>query len=149
MNALTKSNGNKNVIPSVKSFFDNFWNADPFFTEDFFNMRKQWLPAVNIKDQDGQFDIEVAAPGFDKKDFEVKIENGMLSISAEKKTDKEEKEDNYTRKEFSYNSFRRSFALPENADAKNIEAKYADGVLRLTLEKVEMEEPEVKKIEIK
>jgi HSP20 family protein len=149
MNSLTKPNGNTMVVPTFRNFLDNFWNADPFFTEDFFASRNKWLPAVNIKENDNNFEIEVAAPGFNKKDFDVKIENGMLCISAEKEETKEEKEKNYTRKEFSYNSFSRSFSLPENADGKTVDAKYTDGVLTLALKKTAAKKPEVKKIAVK
>lgn len=148
MKLSKNKNGNTAVVPSVRNFFDNFWNADSFFPEDFFKMRNAWLPAVNIKDRNGNFEIEVAAPGFTKKDFEVKIENGALFISAEKEEKKEEEEDNYTRKEFSYNSFQRSFALPENADTTETNATYTDGVLKLTLKKTEETTPTVKKIAI-
>ena len=149
MKPSKKNNGDTAVVPKVKNFLDNFWNADPFFSEDFFKMRNRWLPAVNIIDNKGKFEIEVAAPGFTKKDFDVKIENGMLCIAAKKEETKEEKNANYTRKEFSYNSFDRSFALPENADTKSVDAKYTDGVLKLTLKKVKAKAPDAKKIAIK
>lgn len=149
MTSLKKSNGNTAVIPSVRNFFDNFWNADPFFSEDFFKNRNQWLPAVNIKDNKNNFEINMAAPGFDKKDFDVKIENDTLCISATKEENTEEKVDNYTRKEFSFNAFERSFSLPTNVDTKDVDAKYADGILTLTLQKNGIEEPEIKQIAIK
>ncbi len=149
MKPSKKSNGNTALVPLMNNLFDRFWNADPFFTEDFFQLRNRWLPAVNIKDSENTYEIDVAAPGFTKKDFDVEIENGMLCITAQKEESKEEKDANYTRKEFSYNSFKRSFSLPDNADPKNVDAKYADGVLKLTLKKVKTKTPAAKKIAVK
>jgi len=106
------------------------------------------LPAVNIKDEKDHFEIEVAAPGLRKEDFNVSIENGLLMISCEKEEKKDEKEDNYARKEFSYRSFYRSFTLPENVDPDSIEAKYNDGILKLRLKKMAMAKPETKKITV-
>jgi HSP20 family protein len=148
MKLSKNTNGNTAVVPSVRNFFDNFWNVDNFFSEDIFKMRNSWMPAVNIKDNNGNFEIEVAAPGFTKKDFDVKIENGALFISAVKEESTEDTEDNYTRKEFSYNSFQRSFALPENADTSETNATYTDGVLKLTLKKTEEKSPSIKQIDI-
>ncbi len=149
MKSLKKRNGDTSMRPVFKNFFDNFWNADQFFSDDFPTMRSRWMPAVNIKDNEKDFEIEMAAPGFTKNDFDVKVENGMLRISAEREETTEEKEVNFTRKEFSYNSFERSFTLPENVDNKDIDAKYTDGVLRLTLKKTKVETPKVKKIAVK
>ena len=96
--------------PVLSDFFDN----DRFFDADW--LRKQSVPAVNVKETEKTFEIELAAPGLTKKDFEISVDNGMLTISSEKKEEKEEKEKNYTRKEFSYSSFSRSFTLPENVN---------------------------------
>jgi len=150
MNLVKKNgNGSTTMVPMIKNFFDNFWNADQFFGNDFMPVRNRWLPAVNIKENKSNFAIDVAAPDFDKKDFDVKVENGMLCISAVKEASTEEQEDDYTRKEFSYNSFERTFALPENVDAKNVDAKYEAGVLKLTLKKVISKAPAVKRIAVK
>ena len=130
---------------SFRRLMDNFWNADRFFGDDFGN----FMPAVNIKDNDKTYEIEVAAPGMQKEDFDVKVDNGVLRISAEREEKKEEKEENYTRREFSYNTFSRSFVLPENVDADNVAAKYSDGILHLTMKKKKVETPKTKKIEIK
>lgn len=120
--------------PSLRSMMEDFWNSEKLFDKAFVN---QALPAVNIQENKKHYKIEVAAPGFKKSDFNVKIENGVLAISAE--TDKEESktQDNYTRKEFFKTSFIRSFSLPENVAQDNITAKYEDGVLKLTLGKQE------------
>jgi HSP20 family protein len=82
--------------------------------------------------------LELAAPGMDKKDFKVNVENGTLTISAEKKEESKEEKKNYTRREYSYSSFSRSFRLPENCTAEKIDAKYDNGILRVTLPKKQM-----------
>ena len=133
-------NSSAGLVPAFKSWIDDFWGADSILDDDFFRSRKSLMPSVNIKDKSKTFEIELAAPGMEKDDFDVSVENGLLCISAEKEASKEEKEENYTRKEFSYNSFKRSFTLPENADAEGITAKYTNGVLKLSLKKVKVEE---------
>ena len=96
------------------------------------------MPSVNITENDKDFKIEMAAPGLERKDFKVEIENGILFISSEKK--EEVKEDNklFTRREFSYNSFSRSFTLPDNCMPDKIEAHYENGILQIILPKKEM-----------
>lgn len=109
----------RNMMP------DNFWNG------------KRSEPALNIKETDTDFEIQLAAPGFAKKDFEVTIEDGCLNIKAEKSTSDEETEENYTRKEFSYNAFERSLQLPDTIKQEAIKAKYNDGILSFHLAKKE------------
>jgi HSP20 family protein len=123
------------LVPTFKSWLDDFWGHDNIFADDFLRMRKNWMPAVNIRDEKKTFEIEVAAPGLKKEDFKIRVENGMLFISAEREENREETEAAYTRKEFSYHSFERSFAIPENADPDSIAAKYDDGILKLTVKK--------------
>jgi HSP20 family protein len=124
----------------MEDFFDNrFWKRG-LLNERFWNGRTG-EPALNIKEMDDHFEIELAAPGFTKKDFDITLEDGYLRVSAEKSAEKEEKEENYTRKEFSYNAFERSLLLPESVKEEEIEAKYKDGILRFNLIKKE----EVKK----
>jgi HSP20 family protein len=148
MKLATFGNG-RNTIAPFKNLVDKFWGTDKFYDDDFFHFRNQWMPAVNIKDNKNEFDIQVAAPGLEKKDFKVTVDNGILCITAEKETKVEEKEDNYTRQEFNYNSFERSFTLPENVDADHIDAKYDDGILKLRLKKTMVDKPNLKKIAIK
>ena len=93
------------------------------------------MPAVNIKENDKNYEVELAAPGYDKKDFNISLDHGLLTVSAEKREEKERKEDNYTRREFGFSSFSRSFNLPTNTDEEHIDAKYTDGVLRLVIDK--------------
>jgi len=119
--------------------------ADNMLTEDLF-LRDTWMPAINVKEHNKDFEIEVCAPGFNKKDFEVSISDDVLTISAESKREKEEKEENYSRKEFSYNSFNRTFTLPKSIDLKKkIKANYDNGVLLIHLEKSEVSKIEEKK----
>lgn len=115
--------------PVLSDFFDN----DRFFDADW--LRKQSVPAVNVKETEKTFEIELAAPGLTKKDFEISVDNGMLTISSETKEEKEEKEKNYTRREFSYSSFSRSFTLPENVNEEDVKAYYEDGILKLHIAK--------------
>lgn len=89
------------------------------------------LPPVNISRSDDVYDIEMAVPGFGKEDFKVSVEDGILKISGEHKAEQEKKEKNYTRREFSFSSFERSFRLPEDCNAENVEAKYENGVLHV------------------
>ena len=129
-------------------FFGNrLWNG-PSILDDFWNGNSS-EPALNIKEEDDKFEIELAAPGFSKKDFEVTIDNGYLNISAEKSDSKEEKDDNYTRQEFSYNSFSRSLQLPETVKEEDVKARYHDGILSFDLKKkAEAKKLKPKKIEI-
>ena len=94
-------------------------------------------PALNIKEKKDEYEIELAAPGFSKKDFEVTIDDGCLNISAKKSESKEKKDENYTRKEFSYNSFERSLELPKSIADDKIKAKYDNGILKFSLAKKE------------
>lgn len=139
--------------------FGNMITQDFFDMDDFFNNRglvrsmlpdrfwngKTSEPALNIKENDDNFEIELAAPGFGKKDFDVTIEDGYLNIKAEKETSEEQTDDNFTRREFSYNSFERSLQLPESVKDEDIKATYNDGILSFKLIKKEA----VKKIPAK
>lgn len=119
------------MFPEISDITDNM------LTEDLF-LREGWVPAINVKEHEKDFEIEVSAPGFTKKDFEVSISDDVLTISAENKKEKEENEENYSRKEFSYNSFNRTFTLPKSIDlSKKIKANYENGILSIHLEKLE------------
>lgn len=117
----------------------NLITPDFFSNDDFFNegslLRKMDEPSMNVKENDDNFEIEIAAPGYDKKDFEVNIDNGCLNISAENSSSKEEEEDNYSRKEFSYSSFEKSLRLPENVEDEEVKATYKNGILKFKLAK--------------
>ncbi len=133
-------------LPWYDTMFTDLLGTDRLLTNDLL-LDDKWIPAMNIKEKKGNFEIDVAAPGFDKKDFEVTIENGVLCISAEKKEEKEVKEEEFTRKEFNYNSFSRRFTLPENVNEdEKIEAVYKDGILKLVLGKMDVKEIAKKRV---
>lgn len=136
----------------------NFFEMDDFFKNrlwsndllevDFWNGKTR-EPALNIKESDDKFEIELSAPGFSKKDFEVNVEDGFLNISAEKSTTKKAEEDNYVRREFNYNSFQRSLQLPKGIKEEEIKAQYHDGILSFILAKTaEAKKHKPKMIEI-
>lgn len=120
----------------MDDFFDNRGWVRDMLPSRFWN-GKTVEPALNIKESEDKFEIELAAPGFSKKDFNVTIDEGCLNISGEKSMEEEEKEENYTRREFSYNSFERSLQLPENVKEEEIKAHYHDGILSFDLAKKE------------
>lgn len=127
---------------------------DDFFTKDFFDWNDKnftklgsTLPSVNLIEKDKTFTIELAAPGMKKNDFKIELLNGILTISAEHKDEKAEKdkEGNFLRREFKYSSFKRSFTMPENIMENEIEATYKDGILFINVMKNEMKKEENKK----
>ncbi|HPD52405.1 MAG: Hsp20/alpha crystallin family protein [Bacteroidota bacterium] len=120
-------------FPAMRSLLSDFFETDKLGFDDYF--RKDWMPAVNVKDGKDQYEIEVAAPGLKKEDFKIRVEHGILTISSEQKSEKETKEGEYTRREFNYQSFSRSFALPQDVKEEDIQASYADGILKLLVAK--------------
>ncbi|WP_373073435.1 Hsp20/alpha crystallin family protein [Zeaxanthinibacter enoshimensis] len=133
----------------IDDFFENQWKRRKMFSEDFWN-GKSVEPAMNIKETEEKFEVEMSAPGFEKKDFEVSLDEGYLHIKAEKSESAEEKEEDYTRREFSYNSFERSLKLPESVKEVPVDAKYKNGILHFELVKKEgAKKKEPIKIEIK
>ncbi|HZY38370.1 MAG TPA: Hsp20/alpha crystallin family protein [Mucilaginibacter sp.] len=141
MSTLVKTNR----FPSLGSMMNDFWNTDKFFNTPLFN--GETLPAVNIRETKNNYELEVAAPGYKREDFKVSVENGMLNISAETSSEKNEDKENYTRREFSCASFTRTFTLPENVVEEDINAKYKDGLLFIELKK--SGKPAVAKKEVK
>jgi HSP20 family protein len=95
-------------------------------------------PDANIVEGEKDFKIELAAPGLERKDFKIELDGGLLTISSEKKEEKEESQKNFLRKEFSYSSFSRNFTLPENSVSDKIEAKYESGILNVIIPKKEV-----------
>ena len=125
-----------NLLPNVDRFFDDFFKAEfPTWSRRNFSADGSTLPAVNVQETEDEFKLEVAAPGMSKIDFNVSVDNGVMTISAEKEMKNENNENGYSRKEFSYQSFQRSFSLPESVDDGQIKAKYNDGILYLTIPK--------------
>jgi HSP20 family protein len=132
----------------MNSLLEDFWNTDGFLENRLLGSRMT-APAVNIQDQDHSFIVEVAAPGLRKGDFSVDLQNGVLHIEAETKEEEEEKTDAFTRREFAYNGFSRSFSLPEYVKQDDINATYENGILRLVLKKEQQQVSKRKHIEIR
>ena len=130
-------------MPSVFDDFFKPWNE--WFDNGGLSGRAVKVPAVNITEQKDEYLVSLAAPGLKKDDFKIDVDGNMLTISSEKEEMKEEKEARYTRKEYSYSSFSRSFTLPEEINKEKIEAKYEDGVLKISMPRKE----EAKKLSAK
>jgi HSP20 family protein len=145
--SLIKFNNRNRLFP----FWNNdnlktFLSTDDFFTNDFFE-EDSLMPAMNVKEHDEDFEIEFAAPGFTKKDFEVTIDADILNVCGEKKKEKEEEEEGYSRREFSYSSFKRSLKLPATVDTdQDVKAIYKNGILKLKLLKKEEVKEQPKKV---
>ena len=147
---MTLTKFNKRRFPWFTSEFADFFGENDILNDRFWLRKVQSEPAMNIKETDNAYEVELAAPGLSKDDFEIFIDDGYLNIFAEKTSTTEDHEDNYTRKEFNYNSFKRSLMLPENVEEEEIKATYVDGVLKFNLTKMEkaiVNEP-AKRIEI-
>lgn len=131
---------NDNYFPT---FFDRFWNNDLMdWNLTNFSESNSSLPAVNVKETNDEYLIEVAAPGMVKDDFKINLHNNILTVSSEKEEERAEEKQNYTRKEFSYQSFQRSFTVPENnVESEKIEAAYNEGILKISLPKREEVKP--------
>ena len=129
------------MIPPWTSFIDELFNDEmsSFKNMDFNKVISS--PKVNIKESVDGYTLEMAAPGFKKSDFVIYLENENLSISAEIKTEEEQTKDNYTRKEFGYASFERTFILPDTVEEDKIEASYTGGILSLSIPKKEEAKP--------
>lgn len=129
-----------NFPTSLSSYIDSFFN------DDFFNFPASFTqPSVNVIENDKEYRLEVAVPGFNKEDFNIDLDHNVLTICGEKKNENKEEKENYTRREFSYASFQRSFTLPETVNAENISAAYENGILRVQLPKKVQEKKEHKK----
>lgn len=132
----------------MNSFLEDFFNRD--ITSFFGNDASISQPSVNVVETENDFRIDLAVPGLDKEDFNLEVDRNRLTISAEKTHREEVNEDQFMRREFNYTSFTRSFQLPETVNAEAIAANYKNGVLSVTLPKLEeMKGEPVKKIEIK
>ena len=124
---------------AIPSLFTDWFRPDSLFDSGLWDLDTSLAPArlgvnvpsVNIKETPKEYTLEVAAPGLERKDFNIEVENHALKISAEKEEKKEEKKEGngYSRKEYSYNSFMRSFTLPDNVKEADIDAKYENGIL--------------------
>ena len=146
MSLIKFNNGNK-LFPSwTNESLKNFLSNDNFFNHDFLE-EDSLMPAMNVKEHDKDFEIEFAAPGFSKKDFEVTIDDNTLNVCGEKQKETEEMDEGYTRKEFNYNSFKRSLKLPESINTdQEVKAIYKNGILKLNLQKKEEVKEQPKKV---
>lgn len=137
---------NRNYVPA---YWDDFFN-DAFFTGGNRYGSEKSCPSVNVAEDDKEFRIEVAVPGLSKKDVRIDLEDQVLTISSEKKEEKEDKKTNYMRREFSHSSFKRSFELPDTVDQEKILANHESGIVTIHLpKKEEMVQKAPKQIEIK
>jgi HSP20 family protein len=139
MTTIVKRTNGSLLPASQRSMFDDFFNRELFnWGNNNFSASRSTLPSVNIKELERAFEVEVAAPGMQKEDFNITLDGNMLTISSSKEDQQEENSGNYTRREFSYQSFQRSFELSKDVlDDENIEARYENGVLRLIIPKKE------------
>jgi HSP20 family protein len=129
--------------PFFPSLIDDFINTDWNLKVPSFSST---VPAVNIKELDSQFEIELAVPGMKKDDFEIEVEDGVVSISSTQEEEQVNEKGKFTRREFSYSSFRRSFTLPDSVDPTKIDATYKEGVLLVLLPKHKEAQPQPKKL---
>jgi HSP20 family protein len=141
--ALTKAGNGTPVL------FDDFfkpWNE--WFDNDKFFTKAARIPAVNITESKNEYQVALAAPGMKKSDFKIDIDGNMLTVSSEKEENTEEKEKKFTRKEYSYSTFCRSFTLPDEVNKEKIEAKYENGVLKIALPRTAAPKPTAKQIAV-
>jgi len=140
-----------NYAPAYVNFFDDFFGRN-VMNEFFNNEVKTTLPTANILENEKDYQVELAVPGYNKKDFSIQLNENVLTIKAETKNEKEETKSNgqFTRKEHYYASFERHFTLPDTIKVENIEASYENGLLKITLPKKDEKEIETTKlIEVK
>ncbi|MCG9973237.1 Hsp20/alpha crystallin family protein [Christiangramia crocea] len=142
--SLIKRN-DTNWLPSV---FDDMFRTDWLGGTTNVNSIGTSIPAVNIREDDDSFNVQVAAPGKSKEDFNIELDNDVLTISAEEKKENEttDKNGRFTRKEFSYSNFKRAFSLPESVDSSKISASYNNGVLEIALPKKEEAKVQAKRM---
>lgn len=140
-----------NLVRKTNPWFPSL--LDEFITRDLgvdLASRSQAVPAVNISETDTAFSLALAAPGKTRKDFQIELDEHILTISSDSNTEHESSHENFTRKEFSYESFQRSFRLPDTVNTQAIKASYKEGILTVELPKLKEAIPEPKKtIEVK
>lgn len=132
---------NNNVL--FPSLMNEIFKPDWFGGMDNYSAQ---VPAVNIKENEKDYELELAVPGMNKDDFNVEVDHNIMTVSAEIENEDTETRENYTRREFSYSSFKRSFTLPDTIADDKIKAAYKDGVLKLTLPKKEEALPKPKRM---
>lgn len=142
--SLVKWNPESTRFPSLSSWIDDLFVDNGDWPKPM--VKGITIPAVNVLENKKEYNLEVAAPGFKKDDFKLEVENGYLVLKGETKSEVEKTEDSYTRREFRFNSFSRSFALPDNIKEADIKARYEDGILKIMIPKAKEEKAEVKKL---
>lgn len=144
---MTMTKYRRGNIPTLfeSLFKDDFGTFPEFISTSHMN---KGLPAVNAKETDVSYEIELVAPGMNKEDFKVSIDDGVLKISSEVENKVSEEGDGYILREFSHKSFSRSFGLPENSNGEKVEAKYENGILKLEVPKLEETKKSPKLIEV-
>lgn len=142
-------NNRKRYFPAIPSFFEEL-PRHPFFNWGNTNADEETVPSVNIRETKDNFEVEMAAPGMEKKDFQIELDGNRLTISSEKEYSEEDKEEGYSRREFSYRSFQRSMMLPKDVvDEDKIQASYKNGLLHITIPKREnAKQRSAKRIEV-
>lgn len=141
-NPTQRNNGS--LLPGFNDVFDSIFN-DTFFNDRMVTR----VPAANISESEDHYHVELAAPGLKKEDFKISLERNVLNISVEQQKHNHNTQKNYSKREFSYNSFVRSFTLPESANEESIEASYTDGVLKIDIAKREEAKMVRRQIDIK
>ncbi len=131
-----------NNEPILSDFWNNFFESEINHPA---NRRAFCSPATNIIEHENHFQLDLAVPGLNKEDFKIDIENNVLTVSSEKEEKNEESNNNYTRKEFVYGCFNRSFSLPKSINTESIEATYTNGILQIVLPKKEEEKAKAKR----
>jgi HSP20 family protein len=132
------------LLPGFSDVFDSIFN-DSFFIDRMVTR----VPAVNISESENNYHVELAAPGLKKEDFKLNLERNVLTISVEQSSDQQRTDRNYSKREYSYSSFVRSFTLPDSADHSGIDASYTDGVLKIDIAKREEAKAVRRQIEIR
>jgi len=144
---LVKFNNNKGANALLPGFNDVF---ESIFNDTFFNDRMvARVPAVNISETTDHYHVELAAPGLKKQDFKLNLDRNVLNISVENRAESSEENKRFSKREFSYTSFVRSFTLPDAADHSRIEACYEDGILKIDIAKKEEAKSVSRQIELK
>ncbi len=136
------------MFPGFSRMFDDFFNTEMVdWSNNNFSSTNTTLPAVNIKETEDEFTVQVAAPGMEKKDFTIEVNDGNLVIASQREYRNEEKDgERFTKREFSYQSFQRSFILPDSVDQEKIKAKYNEGILHVHIPKKAEAKPKPAKL---
>jgi len=139
---MTLIRTNRDLFPALSGMFDDFFNTEMNdWRQSNFSSTNTTLPKVNIMENDDGFQVEMAAPGMTKNDFNINVEQNILTISSNKEAEGKDENSRYTKREFAYQSFQRSFTLPDTADGEKISAKYENGILAVNIPKKEEAKP--------